>query len=134
MMDGPPCVALSNLTQFLLGRFRSDRALRLSDFLRGATSVTFLTRELGIPRSTLYNRMMATIGLPPKLALRIERMHEALLELNTGVSLAAAAAGAGYSDQAHFTGESVHLLGETPAAWRRRGCSIVQDNDEVCRQ
>jgi AraC-like DNA-binding protein len=131
MMDGPPGVALSTLTQFLLGRFRSDRTSRLSDFLQGATSVTSLTREVGMSRRTLYNRVLTTIGLPPKLALRIERMHEALFELNTGGSLATAAAAAGYSDQSHFTRETVCLLGETPAAWRRRGCSNVQDNNEL---
>jgi len=134
MMDGTPSVALSNLTQFLLSRFRSNRASRVCDFLHGATSVTSLTRELEIPRRTLYNRMRASVGLPPKLALRIERMHEALFELNRGGSIAAVAAGAGYADQAHFTRETFCLLGETPAAWRRRGCPIVQDNNEVCGQ
>lgn len=131
IVDGPRGVALSTLTQFLLDRFRSDRASRLSDFVQGAPSVTSLSRELGMPRRTLYNRALTTIGLPPKLALRIERMHEALFELNTGASLAAAAAAAGYSDQAHFTRETVCLLSETPAAWRRRGCSILQDNNEL---
>ena len=131
MMDGPPCIALSNLNQFLFGRFRSEGASRFSDFLYRATSVAFLTRESGMPRRTLYNRMRATIGLPPRLALRIERLHEALFELNNGGSIAAAAAGAGYADQAHFTRETVCLLGETPAVWRRRGCSIVQDNNEL---
>ena len=134
MMDGPPWVALSKLTQFLLDRFRSDGASRLSNLLPGVSSVACLTRELGMPRRTLYNRMRATIGLPPKLALRIERMHKALSELNNGRSIASAAADAGYADQSHFTREAVCLLGDTPAVWRRRRCPIVQDNDETARE
>jgi AraC-like DNA-binding protein len=134
MMDGSPGHALSSLTQFLLERFPSHRTAPLSPLAQGAASVTSLTRELGVPRRTLYNRVLTTIGLSPKLALRIERMHDALFELNSGAPLAAAAVGAGYSDQSHFTRETVSLLGEAPAAWRRRGCSIVQDNNELRQQ
>jgi AraC-like DNA-binding protein len=131
MMEGSPGDALLSLTQFLSGRFRSVTTPQSSDSLHSATSVTGLTRALSMSQRTLYNHVLATVGLPPKLALRIERIHEALFEVNTGGSLAAAAAGAGYSDQAHFTRETVSLLGETPAAWRRRGCPIVQDKNEL---
>jgi AraC-like DNA-binding protein len=52
-----------------------------------------------------------------------------LFELNRGRSHADAAASAGYSDQSHFSRETVRLLGESSGVWqRRRNCSFVQDN------
>jgi AraC-like DNA-binding protein len=97
--------------------------------LDGLTSVRELAQVLQRSRRGAYNRVTEVVGLPPKLALRIHRLHKALFELNKGRSLADAAAIAAYSDQAHFSREAVRLLGESPGVWRRRAdCSFVQDS------
>jgi AraC-like DNA-binding protein len=101
------------------------------NLIRSATSVTDLARALSLSRRGVYDRLSATIGLPPKLALRIHRLHKALFALNAGASPSDAAATAAYCDQAHFTREMTSLLGETPGAWLRRGCSILQDTSSL---
>lgn len=72
----------------------------------------------------LHARMLATVGLAPKRALRIQRLHAALRHTAGDASLAGAAAAAGFSDQAHFTRECRALLGEPPSVWLRRADSF----------
>jgi AraC-like DNA-binding protein len=119
--------ALRLFAEFLSERLDSARPPLPQNLIRSATSVTDLARALSLSRRGVYDRLSATVGLPPKLALRIHRLHRALFALNTGVSPSDAAATAAYCDQAHFTREATCLLGETPGAWVRRGCSILQD-------
>ena len=82
----------------------------------------------GISRRATYDRTIEAVGLAPRLAFRIQRLHAALAQLHSPAPLADVAIGAGYADQPHLTRESAVLLGEPPGEWRRRGCSIVQDN------
>jgi AraC-like DNA-binding protein len=128
MAEAPPREAVAYLAQFLSARLTSLTAPR-SDLLDGVTSVFEMARALHRSRRSAYNRLTEAVGLAPKLALRIHRLHKALFELNQGRSLADAAATAAYSDQAHFSREAGRLLGEPPGVWqRRRHCSFVQDN------
>jgi AraC-like DNA-binding protein len=120
--------ALRLFEEFLRERFGSATPALPQRLIRSVTSVTDLARALSLSRRGVYDRLSATVGLPPKLALRIHRLQRALLALNTGVSPSDAAATAAYCDQAHFTREAACLLGETPGAWLRRGCSILQDS------
>lgn len=120
--------ALRVFAEFFNDRLDSATPSLPQNLIRGVTSVTDLARALSLSRRGAYDRLSTTVGLPPKLALRIHRLHRALFALNTGVSPSDAAATAAYCDQAHFTREATCLLGETPGAWVRRGCSILQDS------
>jgi len=125
MVEVSPRNAVDRLAQFLFERLPSVTATLNLD---GVTSVCQLAEALQRNRRSAYNRFSTTVGLAPKLALRIHRLHQALLRVNRGYSFADAAASAGYSDQAHFSRETTRLLGEPPSVWRRRGnCSFVQD-------
>jgi AraC-like DNA-binding protein len=67
-----------------------------------------------------FNRHFAhAVGVAPKAFQRLRRFQHALRLLRRGVALAAVAAEAGYSDQAHLTREFVLISGVTPAAYRR---------------
>jgi AraC-like DNA-binding protein len=128
----PPEMAVPRIGDWLAGRLISPAAPG-PDLLDGVTSVFELASALQRSRRSAYSRFSDAVGLPPKLALRIHRLHKALFELNQGRSFADAAATAGYSDQAHFGRESVSLLGEPPGMWRRRrDCSFVQDTSRPC--
>jgi AraC-like DNA-binding protein len=133
MVELSPREALKRLAQFLSKRSGTPAPLS-GGVPHGITSVSGLAHSLNISRRSVHKRISSTVGLSPKLALRIHRMQGALYELNKGCSLADAAAGAGYSDQAHFTRETVSLLGEPPAAWRNRGFPFVQDIQSRCGQ
>jgi AraC-like DNA-binding protein len=100
----------------------------------GMGSVADLGSKWGLSRRAAYDRTIDAIGLAPKLAFRIQRLHKALFCLHTDASLADVALSAGYCDQSHLTRESVWLLGESPGEWLRRGCSIVQDSGEQTRR
>jgi methylphosphotriester-DNA--protein-cysteine methyltransferase len=58
------------------------------------------------------------VGYGPKTFARVARFWRALALVRAGESLAAAAAEAGYADQAHMTRELVVLGGRTPALIR----------------
>jgi AraC-like DNA-binding protein len=85
-----------------------------------ARRVEDLQGDLGVRARAFHARMLASVGLAPKRALRIERLYVALRHACRGASTAAAALAAGYSDQSHFTRDCRALLGETPGVWRRR--------------
>jgi|SRR5262245_5329079 len=101
-------------------RCASRRPPTLGDMLSGATRVDDIQRALQLSARGLHARMLTTVGLAPKRALRIMRLLSALQYVSRGGRLAWSALAARYSDQAHFTREARALLGEPPAAWRRR--------------
>jgi AraC-like DNA-binding protein len=114
------------LTGFLRERFMAAKPVARRNLIYSSGSVDQLARTLAISRRGLYDRMISDIGLSPKLMLRIERLHQALLVVNRGVLLADAAAVSGYSDQAHLTREAKCLLGEPPLAWQRRAAHFFK--------
>lgn len=67
------------------------------------------------------------IGLRPKEAHRIARLHRALEAGIRGRPDAEAACLAGYADQAHLIRESRTLLGTTPARFRARGVAVLSN-------
>jgi AraC-like DNA-binding protein len=69
----------------------------------------------------LYERSRKSVGLAPKRALRIARLHRALRLADGRQPWSAAAAAAGYADQAHLTRDMQALLGEGPTDWALRG-------------
>lgn len=116
-----PRAAGDRLVQVIDRRVRGREAPPVARALRRATRVGNLERLLGLPARALHTRVIADLGLAPKRALRIERLHVALHRTRHGESLVSAALHAGYSDQAHLTREFRALLGESPTAWQRRG-------------
>jgi AraC-like DNA-binding protein len=130
LADSAPDDRLPLLTQFLSGHLRSCH--RIGPF--ETHGVADLARQWDVSRRAVYDRTFGALGLAPKRALRIQRLHRALSALHSGATLADVALGAGYCDQAHLTRESVRLLGESPSEWRRRGCPIVQDRGERARR
>lgn len=98
---------------------------------RPASTVATLARDFGLSPRGLHARLSAQVGVRPKLALRIGRLHTALEIASRGVPWVEIATRCGYSDQAHLTREASLLLGESPArsctsarCWPRstRGC------------
>jgi AraC-like DNA-binding protein len=130
LADSAPDDKLLLLTQFLSGQLRSCHQIWPFE----THGVADLAREWNVSRRAVYDRTFGALGLAPKPALRIQRLHRALSALHSGATLADVALGAGYCDQAHLTRESVRLLGEPPGKWLRRGCSIVQDSGERARR
>ena len=116
-----PARAAARLEDALEIWFRGREPGVLHEQLARATRVDDLRRHAGLSARALHARVVASVGLPPKRALRIERLHAALHAAAAGGGLSSAASAAGYSDQAHFTRDSRALLFETPAAWLRRG-------------
>ena len=129
MADASYDVALETFTQFLARRFGLAMPAVSGDLIRHSNSVADLARTLGLSRRRTYERFSTSVGLSPKTALRIHRLHRALAWLNTGAGAADAAARAGYCDQSHFTRDASRLLGEPPTAWRQRGCPFIQDKE-----
>jgi AraC-like DNA-binding protein len=125
LADSAPDDRLPLLAQFLSGQLLSCRGIWSFE----TYGVANLAREWEVSRRAVYDRTVAALGIAPKRALRILRLHRALFALHSGATLADVALGAGYCDQPHLTRESVRLLGESPGEWRRRGCSIVQDRE-----
>jgi AraC-like DNA-binding protein len=126
--EAAPADRVPLLTEFLSHHLGQDHIPPITKF-----SVVDLERGWGLSRRTVYDRMINAIGLGPKAACRIQRLHIALANLHSGARLADVALGAGYADQPHLTREAVRLLGESPGYWRRRGCSIVQDTQDSAR-
>lgn len=106
---------------------RPEVSRSLALLARGAT-VQQVADEVGYSRRHLRDLVVAESGVSPKQVQRLARFargHE--LARDPSRSLAAVAAEAGYSDQAHLTREWRELAGVGPGEWRRRELPFVQD-------
>jgi AraC-like DNA-binding protein len=83
---------------------------------RPAGAVTTVAAELGVSERHLRRRVTAAVGYGPKRLARVLRLQRALAAIAAGEGLAGAAYGAGYADQAHFSGECRALAGVPPSA------------------
>ncbi len=85
-------------------------------------SVAEAARQGGLSHRAFIARFRDEVGLAPKRYLRIVRFQQALHAIRGGgtVSLAAHAAQAGYSDQAHLCRDFLELAGVTPREYLRR--------------
>jgi AraC-like DNA-binding protein len=90
---------------------RTAAATRLLASLPVATAAD----ELGITIRQLRRILVSNIGLAPKPYQRVVRFQRFLAAAECGQGLAAAAADAGYADQAHLTREVRALTAVTPA-------------------
>jgi AraC-like DNA-binding protein len=89
-------------------------AERVAVGLRAGASVGAVAGALNLSARQLQRRCLAAFGYGPKMLARVLRMGRALDLARGGAGLAAAAADAGYADQAHFTREVRALAGTTP--------------------
>jgi methylphosphotriester-DNA--protein-cysteine methyltransferase len=120
---------LRTLDAWLLGRLSRVRrapaevegAVRLALGRPAPTRVADLAAATGHGPRRLEREFREHVGLPPKVLLRVLRLQGVLRALRAGRvrSWAAAAADAGYADQAHLTREFVDLAGLTPTAYAR---------------
>jgi len=78
------------------------------------------SRVVGLSRSVLAERFAAMVGQPPMQYLALWRMQLASRLLQEGGSVAAIAAAVGYESEPAFSRAFKKLVGQTPAAWRRR--------------
>jgi AraC family transcriptional regulator len=85
-------------------------------------SVRELAREAGVHPVHVARTFRRFHGVPPGTWRRRLRVRRACALLcSRGVSIAEAAAAAGFADQSHLTRALRSVLGETPAALRRTG-------------
>lgn len=85
-------------------------------------SVAELAEAVGLGVRQLERCFSSAVGIPPKVACRIQRLRRSvtLLSRQSETGLAEVAARAGYADQAHFTREFRNLTGTTPGAYREK--------------
>lgn len=97
-----------------------DRALHSVQQNRETWRVDVLSELTGRSARQIERAMMAHIGLPPKLLLRILRVQSAIAAIQRAPlrSLVDLAATLGYSDQAHMSRDFRLLTGSTPAQYQ----------------
>ena len=82
------------------------------------TPAAALAAAVSLGERQLRRRFAAAVGYGPKTFARVARFRAALGLVRAGAPLAAAAAQAGYADQAHMTREMRALAGRSPGALR----------------
>ena len=92
--------------------------------LSSRTKVANVATMVGLSERQLERLFSDHTGLSPKTFARVLRFRRALKAVKGGASLIAAAAVAGYADQAHFSRDSCALAGASPRA-------ILQDVGNV---
>ena len=85
--------------------------------------IATLAADLGCSERSLRHFAGLHIGLSPKTAARVARLHNVLATSlpQADPSWTALALAAGYADQAHLIRETRELLGETPRRYWARG-------------
>ena len=115
--------AQSHLADFLTRRLNcvDPDALHLGQLLTRSSRVDEVAAAIGVGQRSLYARSTEHVGLPPKHAQRIARLHRALWLAKEDCAWSSVATAAGYADQAHLTRDVHALVGEAPTNWARRG-------------
>ncbi|MFR9776872.1 helix-turn-helix domain-containing protein [Micromonospora sp. MS34] len=112
--DGQPAAAV--LEAVAVARLRAaggpdPLGARIAARLAAGVPVATAAAEVGLGARALYRRSQLLFGYGPKTLARILRMRRALDLARDGTPLAAAAALAGYADQAHLTRDVKELAG-----------------------
>lgn len=92
------------------------RVREIVRLVRSGASVRATAEAVGMSERRLHRRCLAAFGYGPKTLGRILRMGRALDLIRQAAPPAAAAASAGYADQAHLTREVKALAGVPPRA------------------
>lgn len=95
----------------------------------GGVEVSTLAAEVGYSRRHLAELFRREMGLAPKTAARVLRFQASrrLIARPSPPTLAAAAAAAGYYDQAHMAREWSEIAGCSPSVWMAEELPSVQD-------
>ena len=83
-------------------------------------TVEKLARLAGVSRSVLAERFTEIVGQPPMQYLALWRMQLASRLLIDGEQVAATADAVGYESEAAFSRAFKKLVGQSPAAWKRK--------------
>lgn len=84
-------------------------------------SLVEVARECGLSRGHFSKAFRVSAGVSPYQWLQRYRVDKAKdLLRNSNISIAAAAMECGFADQAHLTRVFSRVVGDSPAAWRRR--------------
>ena len=86
-------------------------AVAVADLLDDGRTVAEVADAVGLSDRQLHRRSVAAFGYGPKVLARILRLQRALALARGGAAFAAAAAEAGYADQAHLAREVRALAG-----------------------
>ena len=124
MSTATPVGVQGQMAAFLTRRFSGavPDLLGLGRLLTRPLTVAAVAAAIGLGKRSLYERSLDSVGLAPKRALRIARLHRALWLADGRRAWSAVATTAGYADQAHLTRDMHALLGEGPTDLGRRGC------------
>ena len=99
-----------------------EAVLRCRDYLQDNFEREVSSEELesvsGFDRYTTARQFRRFLGTSPHRYLVMRRLDRAKALLSEGCSLAAAAADAGFADQAHFTRHFKRTFGMTPGRWQ----------------
>ncbi|WP_244198223.1 helix-turn-helix domain-containing protein [Nocardia neocaledoniensis] len=117
LAGAPDLAALRAEAVALLGsRVGLDpRVVRALDQLDAAASVAELAGEVGLSAPRLRSLVRTELGVPLARLRRWERLRRAVIALPGG-SVADAAAGADFADQAHLARTARELAGRTPSS------------------
>jgi AraC-like DNA-binding protein len=115
--DPGPAGAAAVLEDAAIGRLRASPAdplgPRVAGLLDAGKPVAEVADAVGLGQRQLHRRSLALFGYGPKVLARVLRLQRALALARGGAPLSAAAAGAGYADQAHLAREVRALAGTT---------------------
>lgn len=123
-------VAVADTLRMLSGR-ADQRRVRIDnrsvelvrDYLiahaREQTPVSTLERIAGADRFTIARHFRRAFGTSPDRYRTMRRLSFARTAIETGVSLARAAADAGFADQSHMTRQFKKTYGLTPGHWAK---------------
>jgi AraC-like DNA-binding protein len=136
-LAGAPATATALLERALLARVPAAgpvdplvgevfRELARRDAEAGA--VQLLARRLAVDERTLRRRCVRALGYGPKTLDRILRFRRALRLGRAGLPVVAAAAAAGYADQAHLSRECRRLAGVSPSTLFIGAAAVVTAN------
>ncbi|TGL45237.1 AraC family transcriptional regulator [Leptospira perdikensis] len=97
------------------------------------TNVEELALEIGMSESWLQHEFKNAVGLPLRAFRKWFRIKTAVIAIKEGASLADAALGAGFYDQAHFTNVFREIFGISPSLIFQKGESIrwYIQNEEI---
>jgi AraC-like DNA-binding protein len=103
---------------------------RARQLLHAESSRIVHSRELenvtGLSRYTLCRQFRIMFGTTPHRYLTLRRLEVARDAMHGGLSLAAAAADAGFADQPHFTRSFAAAIGLTPARYRALDLDVAR--------
>lgn len=111
--------------ELLKGRLSPRQAKRAKEFMAAHCaddiSLANIAQACNLSRGYFIKAFRATTGLTPHQWLQQRRVELAQsMMLDSSSSIAEIAAACGFADQSHLTRVFTRLVGESPAAWRRR--------------